>query len=406
MSENMASPRCQKWAPLDIDLTRSKNPRLMACRFDGKLPKPCKNALLIKARLPIRADMGRLHTLGATWRSWGKTMKFSYWLLMPFVVLAACSDTDDNSSSVQDSPADMSSVSSDATEASDPLDRLRANIGSWLGGQMTFQEALPDWVSYIEPARIVGPLHLVGSKGLSSFFIPTPDGHILIDAPLPQHAPVILDHIRTLGYDPADIKYLLNTHAHWDHFGGLSHIKAATGAKMIASAADRPLLEAGVDRSHIDPVYKVPGVAVDQIIEDGETVQLGGVQLTAAILPGHSPGCTSWSMQAEEAGETFDILIFCSMTVSPLGLPNDQETFDVLVTNYRSSFEKARGWRPDVFLSNHAEFYHPGSKLEKLANGDPFAFVDREEFPAFLERMENDFNGALASRATKKDGTK
>ncbi len=318
-------------------------------------------------------------------------MKFPHFLLASLIFLSACSETSDTSTSIDEpSPSAM-----EANQEPDAYTQLRANVGAWLSGQMTIQEALPRWFEDIEPTRIVGPVHMVGAMGLSSFFIPTSDGHILIDAPLPQHGPVILDHIRTLGYDPADIKILLNTHAHWDHFGGLAHIKAETGAKMIASAADSPLLESGFDRSDIDPIFKVPGVAVDQIIEDGEVLELGNVQLKAEILPGHSPGCTSWSLQVEEAGETFDTLIFCSMTVSPLGLPKDPDALENLVANYRSSFEKAKAWEPDIFLSNHEEFYDPEAKLEALRSGDPLAFVDQAEFPTFLARMEREFNASL-----------
>ena len=330
-------------------------------------------------------------------------MKFSHGLLASFIFLAACSDTDENSGDAHEAPMDSVGVSSNVAEEADPYTELRENVLAWLAGQMTFQEALPHWPADVDPVRLVGSIHLVGSKGLSSFFIPTPDGHILIDASLQRHGPVILDQIRTLGYDPADLKILLNTHAHFDHFGGLAHIKETTGAKMIASAADRPLLEAGEDRSDIDPIFKAPRVAVDQIVEDGETIQLGGVQLTANIMPGHSPGCTSWSMQVEETGESYDVLVFCSISVSPLGLPKDQETFDGLVANYQSSFEKAKVWQPDVFLSNHSEFYNLESKLAKLRGGDPLAFVDPKEFPAFLTRMESYFNAALESHLTNED---
>ena len=315
-------------------------------------------------------------------------MKPHHLLLAFFILLAGCSETGDTSGSSDNS----SSPTTNASQEPDAYSQLRANVGAWLSGQLTIQEALPRWFVNIEPTRVIGPIHMVGAMGLSSFFIPTSDGHILIDAPLPQHGPVILDHIRALGYDPADLKILLNTHAHWDHFGGLAQIKAETGATMIASAADRPLLEAGFDRSDIDPFFKVPGVVVDQVVRDGEVVELGGVQLKAEILPGHSPGCTSWSLKVEDAGQTYEALVFCSITVSPLGLPKDPKILEELVANYRDSFEKAKAWRPDVFLSNHEEFYNPDSKLQRLRSGDTLAFVDREEFPIFLSRMENEFN--------------
>ena len=149
------------------------------------------------------------------------------------------------------------------------------------------------WSAPGEPLQIGDNLYYVGTEGIAAFLITTPEGHILIDGAMPTSAPLIEASIRKVGFDPKDVKILLNTHAHFDHSGGLAQLKADTGATLIASAADRPALESGAYvGSEEVAAFDFPPVKVDRVIGDGETVELGGVALTAHLTPGHSPGCT------------------------------------------------------------------------------------------------------------------
>ncbi len=113
----------------------------------------------------------------------------------------------------------------------------------------TWRKNMPHWFEMVEPFRITGSdknaVYYVGSKGLAVYLIQTIDGLILLDGGMPDQGEQMLASVRKLGFDPKDIKILLNSHAHMDHSGGLAAIKRQTGAKLIASAGDKPELESG-----------------------------------------------------------------------------------------------------------------------------------------------------------------
>ena len=136
-----------------------------------------------------------------------------------------------------------------------------------------------------EPFNVIGNVYMVGGGGVQAYLITTPDGHFLIDGILPQSPPMILDNIEALGFDIADVKYLLNSHAHIDHAGGLARLKQKSGAVMVASEADTPILETGVISFGPTRTMPFPPVKVDQVIADGESLTLGGVTMTAMITP-------------------------------------------------------------------------------------------------------------------------
>ncbi|MEM9262589.1 MAG: subclass B3 metallo-beta-lactamase [Pseudomonadota bacterium] len=253
----------------------------------------------------------------------------------------------------------------------------------------------PSWYQNTAPFRMIGNIYWVGPKGLGAFLIPTDDGHILIDGGVPENAPMISENIRALGFDIEDIRILLNTHAHFDHAGGLAALKDETKARMLATEGDRSALEGGFylgfeNRHELD----FPPVAVDQVIQDGDTVSLGNVSLTAHLTPGHTRGCTSWTMTVDEGGETYEVLIFCSASVAANRLAGPPQ-YDGIVDDYRSTFAKTKDWRPDVFLSNHAEFFDMEEKRARLEDGDALAFVAEDEFPKFIARAEAAFKIAL-----------
>lgn len=261
-----------------------------------------------------------------------------------------------------------------------------------------FARMFPDWYEPIAPARLIGAVHTVGSKGLSVFFLPSPAGHILIDGGLPETAPLVLSNIRALGYDPKDVRILLNTHAHFDHSGGLATLKEATGARLLASAGDRSALEGGFYLGYETRAeFAAPPVVVDQIVTDGEVVRLGPLALTAAITPGHTRGCTSWRLRVEEGGEVFDAVVFCSVSVAANRLFGPPQ-YPGIVADYKRTLARLRGWQIDVFLSNHAQFYQQDARLARLRQGERLAFVDRAAFPAFIEGADREFRAALKSQ--------
>jgi metallo-beta-lactamase class B len=241
----------------------------------------------------------------------------------------------------------------------------------------------------------MGNIHYVGTDTVSAFLITTPDGHFLIDGILAQSVPQILENIYALGFDPNDVKYLLNSHAHIDHAGGLAGLQRATGAIMVASAADKPFLEAGDIGFGPSGGMKFPPVRVDKVIIDGEGLQLGGVTLTAHLTPGHSPGCTSWSLPVTgDDGAPHTAFLHCSATVA--GQKLVPESYPGMVAAYRDTFEKVRTLEADIFLGNHDSFFDLKGKRERLLAGDANAFVDPAALQAFNIAMEKAFETQLA----------
>ena len=146
-----------------------------------------------------------------------------------------------------------------------------------VGGAATAAD-ISSWTKPYAPFRMIGDVCYVGTAGLSAFLITTPKGDILVDAALPQSGPMIEENIEKLGFKLSDVKILLNSHAHLDHAGGLAELKKDTGATLIASAGDKPLLETGTYPGRVgDKASGFPPVKVDRVIGDGETVSLGGV---------------------------------------------------------------------------------------------------------------------------------
>ena len=201
------------------------------------------------------------------------------------------------------------------------------------------------WNQPVAPFQIIGNIYYVGAEGVASYLITTPRGHILLDGGLPETAPSIEKNIATLGFKVRDVKFLLNSHAHYDHCGGLAELKKASGAKMIASQEDGEILEHGDPAQR--PNWKFPLVKVDRVIHDGETVDLGGTQLTAVVTPGHTPGCTTWTMPVTDAGRRLNVVFFCSTSV--VEKLHGNKEYPGIVADYQRSFERLKKLPCDVF---------------------------------------------------------
>jgi metallo-beta-lactamase class B len=215
---------------------------------------------------------------------------------------------------------------------------------------------------------------------------------------MPESTALIKANIAKLGFKAADIKYLVNTHAHLDHTGGFAELKRESGAQMVAGAADKPLLEGGYypgDEKNADLAF--PAVTVDRTVAEGDKVTLGGVTLTARATPGHSPGCTSWEMKVKDDNAERDVLFFCSASVA-LNRLVGQPTHPGIVEDYRKTFARVNDLKPDVFLAPHPEMYGMPEKRAALRDGAPNPFVKPGEFATFIAGLEKDFDVQLAKQ--------
>ena len=253
------------------------------------------------------------------------------------------------------------------------------------------------WNEAYAPFKLIGNIHYVGTAGISAFLITTPKGHFLIDGILPQTAPLIIANIKALGFRVSDVKYLLNTHAHYDHAGGLAKLQRVSGAIMVASAADKPFLEEGDIGHGPSGGIKFPPVRVDRIVKDGEKLILGGVTLIAHMTPGHSPGCTSWSLDAVGADKQRKrVFLSCSETVAGQSLV--PEAYSGIVANFRTTFSKVRKMKADIFLANHEMLFDLHAKRARQIAGDANAFVDPSELQRFNIEMEQAFETTLKNQ--------
>ncbi|HTC91053.1 MAG TPA: subclass B3 metallo-beta-lactamase [Bryobacteraceae bacterium] len=256
-----------------------------------------------------------------------------------------------------------------------------------LGCAQNSAEQRAQWNQPVKPFRILGNIYYVGAANVSSFFIQTPEGAILLDGGLPETAPVIEKNIADLGFSIKDVKILLNSHAHFDHCGGLAELKKRSGAQMIASERDRPVLDTSQGG-----FGAFPAVKVDHVIGDRQTVQLGGVTLTAHLTPGHTKGCTTWSMPVS-SGKTYQVVFYCSTTVVDKLVNNSN--YPGIVSDYMRSFAELRRIPCDVFLAPHAGFFKLDEKRKQLDEGKLDAFVDPTEMQKFVNESEQAFRREL-----------
>lgn len=211
------------------------------------------------------------------------------------------------------------------------------------------------WTQPNPPFRIAGNIYYVGSKGLAAYLITTPRGAILLDGTMPQNVAMVEGNIRALGVKLSDVKILILSHAHFDHAGGLAGIRRDTGAKLAVMAEDVHALETGRHDGEQNYVGTFPPVTVDRVLHDGDTVALGGTMLTALRTPGHTRGCTTWTMTLRLNGGPRAVVFPCSLSVAGNRLVGNRTDPDI-VDQYRGSFARLATMKADIVLPAHPEF--------------------------------------------------
>jgi metallo-beta-lactamase class B len=233
------------------------------------------------------------------------------------------------------------------------------------------------WNQPVTPFRIIDRIYYVGASDIASYLITTDDGLILIDGGFVETAAQILRNIRTLGFKPEGVKLLLISHPHYDHVGGVAELKRATGARLLVSAPDAPMLaRGGLDDFGFGNRFPFPPVKPDSTFTDGAIVTLGGVGLKANVTPGHTRGCTTWTMTARAGRQEYGVLFLCSTSVPGYQLIGNPKYPDI-VRDYESSFARLRTLRCDVLLGAHGNFFGLTEKRGILQQGgQPNPFID------------------------------
>jgi metallo-beta-lactamase class B len=230
----------------------------------------------------------------------------------------------------------------------------------------------PEWTTPIAPFRIAGDLYYVGGKDLASYLLTTPQGNILINSGTESSVPLIKSAIAQLGFKYANIKILLISHAHKDHAGGSAQIIKETGARYVVMDADVDEVESGGRSDFIYSDMTFPPVTVGRVIHDGENVRLADAVLVAHKTPGHTPGCTTWTLQVKEGERRLNVVYYAHM------------------------FEVLKALPCDVFLGAHGQYFDMLEKLDRQKSAPGAAvWIDPTGYQAALAAREKDFRDEL-----------
>jgi metallo-beta-lactamase class B len=264
-----------------------------------------------------------------------------------------------------------------------------------------FAQASPDWTEPFPPFRIAGNLYYVGSTGLANYLIVTPQGNILINSDLEANVPLIEASIERLGFKFKDTKILLISHAHWDHDAASATIKEKTGAKYMVMDADVSVVESGgkTDFQYGNTAANLYKPAkVDRVLHDGDQVSLGGAVLVAHLTPGHTKGCTTWTMQVTEHGKTYNVVILGSPNVNPGYKLVNNTAYPQIAEDYERMFRVLKSLPCDIFLGAHGGYFGLEEKYPRLKEGSANPFIDPDGYKKYVDEKEQEFRTELAKQ--------
>jgi metallo-beta-lactamase class B len=255
-----------------------------------------------------------------------------------------------------------------------------------------------DWTEPFPAFRIAGNLYYVGSKGLASYLIATPEGHILINSDLEANVPMIRASVESLGFKFNDIKILLISHAHYDHCAGSAAIKQLTGAKYMVMEGDVDVVESGGKNDFQygnDPTSLYPPAKVDRVLHDGDQVKLGDATLTARLTPGHTKGCTTWTMRLVDVSSKLrDIVIVGSPNVNPGYKLVGNTVYPGIKEDYEKTFRVLKSLPVDYFLGAHGSYFDLESKYPRFKLGET-VFFDPKGYKNYVDDRERAFRMEL-----------
>lgn len=254
----------------------------------------------------------------------------------------------------------------------------------------------------VAPFRIAGDIYYVGASDVTSYLIVTPKGMVLLDGGFAETAPMIEANIAALGFKLKDVKVLLNGHAHPDHAGGLAKLKADSGAEFDAMAEEvQPLEHEGQGTFYRGDRHLFDSIKVDRVLHDGDTVELGGVTLTAHLTAGHTPGCTTWTTTVQEAGKPYAVVFACQMTLPDKLTGNP--LYPDAAKDFAKSFQVLAALPCEVFLAEHGSSFDLAGKMARLhaaKPGDADPFIDPQGYRGFVQHSRQAFETQLQAEQT------
>jgi metallo-beta-lactamase class B len=257
------------------------------------------------------------------------------------------------------------------------------------------------WDQPAEPLKIVGPLHFVGTAGLSSWLFATSEGHILLNTGMPESGPMIVESIRKLGFKAEDIRIIINGHAHSDHAGAFAAIKEMTGAQLAVMEADvGSMQDGGKSDFHYGADWKImgfPPVKVDRVLRDGDTVRLGEVVLTAYNTAGHTRGSTTWMTTLVDSGRAYTVVFIDGGGFNPGYRLATSPSYPGINADYRKTHHRHEMLKPDIWLGHHTEYFDLEGKRKRASTEGVNAWVDPEGYRRFVSKQKRAFEDQVAA---------
>jgi len=258
----------------------------------------------------------------------------------------------------------------------------------------------PEWTTPIAPFQITDHLYYVGSRDLASYLVVTPAGEILINSSLENSPALIRKSVEQLGFHFSDIRILLISHAHWDHDAGSAALLRMTHAKYMVMDGDVPVVESGGAKDFFYPHDTYPPAHVDRVLHDSDRVTLGGVTLVAHKTPGHTRGCTTWTMHTPDQGKLVSVVIVGSWNVNPgfrlVSRPGHPASYPGIAADYRKTFAVLRSLPCDVFLGAHGGYFDMLAKLDRAkAGAGRGVWIDPQGYQNAVTAKEHEFEAEL-----------
>ena len=253
------------------------------------------------------------------------------------------------------------------------------------------------WDQPAEPARIVGPIYFVGTKGLGSFLIKGSEGHVVLYTGMPGSGEMIEKSITRLGFSPKDVKLILTGHAHCDHVGGHAYLKKVTGAKIAMMREEVELFESGgkLDFHYGDyKAFAFEPAKVDTVFGDEDKITLGDITIRALLTPGHTKGSTTYVMNVVDGGKTYSVVFPDGTNVNPGYRVAQNPSYKGIEDNYRRTFRTLEALKPDIWLAPHNEFYGLDAKLARAAKDGVKAWIDPEGYRKWVATQKKRFETA------------
>lgn len=285
-------------------------------------------------------------------------------------------------------------------------DIIRLGVAIALGAASAAAVA-NDWSAPQEPFALYGNSWYVGTRGISSVLITSPAGHILIDGGPTGSGKQIAEHVRKLGFKVEDIRYILNTHEHFDHAGGIAELQKLSGAAVLGSPENVRVVGSGQPDKG-DPQFPsldpMTPIRKTRAVVDGEVIKLGPLAVTARFTPGHAKGSTSWTWQSTEGGRTANLVFADSLTgIAAKGRRFSRNPgYPDAVAELQKSIGIVAALPCDILVTGHPEASSLWERKAEHTRLGSAAFIDREACSKYAAKAGERLARTLSAEETQR----